>query len=392
MSSQPLRRSPRTSPKSDAMDVSDHELPQKKGTCKWTEEDEAALIRYVAENKPKGGDGLNFPKSFFNAAADAMPKPTIGLVKTGPACKTKFTKLRATYNIVLQITQRSGGSYSLERGADIQAADEVAWKSFVQKKATLSTSAEFQKFRNKGWIHFRAMQELIPSKGKGSNVHRAGFSTPPSQNDPNNTGGVESLNPEDATDEISNMLDQSQITPSNIPKSSTPASSSLASGSKRKFDDADNDSLSGMRPPSSVGTDASSTTKHRRLTAPVALNRVGDELTQLNVNFQRNTDTMSVNMNNLFQSIPARQTNTSASSRRNDAVQLLIEKEKPWVGDDKTLALMDLIKNDVGHADMYMTMRDDDNQGLRHKWIQRRLAELGFTVKLPEDSEPQAES
>ena len=58
----------------------------------WGARDTQALIRYLAAQISESGDGGNFKKSTFAAAAEHLrPLPYRGLPKTGQACKNKYT-------------------------------------------------------------------------------------------------------------------------------------------------------------------------------------------------------------------------------------------------------------------------------------------------------------
>lgn len=62
--------------------------------CIWTEDDEAALIDYIAANRSKGGDGMNFDRVFWIAAATEMAKhASSGASKTANSCKSKWARV-----------------------------------------------------------------------------------------------------------------------------------------------------------------------------------------------------------------------------------------------------------------------------------------------------------
>ena len=65
-----------------------------KDRCVWTEGDETALIDYITANRSKGGDGMNFDKVFWAAAATEMAKHNCsGPTKTANACRSKWTRV-----------------------------------------------------------------------------------------------------------------------------------------------------------------------------------------------------------------------------------------------------------------------------------------------------------
>jgi hypothetical protein len=70
------------------------EPTESKDRCVWTEGDETALIDYITANRSKGGDGMNFDKVFWAAAATEMAKHNCsGLPKTANACRSKWARV-----------------------------------------------------------------------------------------------------------------------------------------------------------------------------------------------------------------------------------------------------------------------------------------------------------
>ncbi|KAI9452817.1 hypothetical protein HD554DRAFT_2179770 [Boletus coccyginus] len=68
-----------------------------------------------------------------------------------------------TYEVVSLICGTSGFAYTLDGGAGIGAENEDVWNEFMKKYKDAGP------FRNKGWPHYEAMKNLMPSKGKGLN-------------------------------------------------------------------------------------------------------------------------------------------------------------------------------------------------------------------------------
>jgi hypothetical protein len=70
------------------------EPTESKDRCVWTEGDETTLIDYITANHSKGGDGMNFDKVFWAAAATEMAKHNCsGLPKTANACRSKWARV-----------------------------------------------------------------------------------------------------------------------------------------------------------------------------------------------------------------------------------------------------------------------------------------------------------
>lgn len=72
------------------------EATESKDRCIWTEADETLLIEYITANRPKGGDGMNFDKTFWVSIADSMANHAFsGAPKTPIACQSKWARVRA---------------------------------------------------------------------------------------------------------------------------------------------------------------------------------------------------------------------------------------------------------------------------------------------------------
>ncbi|KAH7919567.1 hypothetical protein BV22DRAFT_1050950 [Leucogyrophana mollusca] len=322
------------------------------------------------------GEALSPPKLFFLGGYPPVPLPPLG------ADCFPFLESRAPYHGILpswrRFAQRSGGAYSLERGADIWAADKAAWNAFVKVftliKIQKRLASEFHKFRNKGWAHFDAMHELMLSQGKGANVHHStGFGNDQDDLDPAAEDSTDQPNVEDSLVDLDPTIQSSHVpNPSAAPTSS-------ASSSKQKLDDnTSDDSMSSVRPPSSSCTDTSSA-KSLRLTTPVALNRVGDQLSLLNDNFKRNTNVMSESINRMYQP-SAQQTQPSISDHKTHALQLVLWKEVEKLTNDQMVVLMDVFQRDVAAADSYVALESDNFESLRDAWVRKHLVENGISM------------
>ncbi|KAG1818605.1 uncharacterized protein BJ212DRAFT_1209346, partial [Suillus subaureus] len=106
----------------------------------------------------KGGDGMNFTKSFWVSAAAEMathPCPK-GTSKTPEACQSKWTWIKKMYQVVNKIASHaSGPSFHSELGANITTESETMWVDFVKHNPSVKP------LRNKGWAHYEALQGII---------------------------------------------------------------------------------------------------------------------------------------------------------------------------------------------------------------------------------------
>jgi hypothetical protein len=72
------------------------ETVEKESRCIWTQADESALITYITTHRAKGGDGMNFDKSLWVAAAAEMADkgtPGVGAPKSPDACHQKWGRV-----------------------------------------------------------------------------------------------------------------------------------------------------------------------------------------------------------------------------------------------------------------------------------------------------------
>ena len=65
------------------------------GRAHWTDKDVRNLLDFLMEHKAKAGDGANFTKTTWQAAAAELGKipPEKGAPKTADSCKSKWTKV-----------------------------------------------------------------------------------------------------------------------------------------------------------------------------------------------------------------------------------------------------------------------------------------------------------
>ncbi|KAI6097341.1 hypothetical protein EDD16DRAFT_1443841, partial [Pisolithus croceorrhizus] len=116
-------------------DLSDVEKSNpRKVLAKWTEEEGCALVLYLQENAAVAGDGLNFPKKYFNSASQHLKKKfpnQHGGEKTDSMCSSKWTILREEYSAVVDLKKASGFTWTDEHGAGMTSCDTV-WKEYVK--------------------------------------------------------------------------------------------------------------------------------------------------------------------------------------------------------------------------------------------------------------------
>ncbi|KAF8152452.1 hypothetical protein B0H34DRAFT_663981 [Crassisporium funariophilum] len=150
-------------------------MPPRSAGSAWSDPDINALINYLVSQLPTVADGTGFKPTVWNEAAvvvNALNKGRAG-EKTSSSCKSKFARLKETYNVIVKIKSQSGFKWDDENGADIDKSTAEVWAAF-EKKHKGSTP-----FRNKGWIWFNKVQPLMPTTPRGANVYRASQAVQP---------------------------------------------------------------------------------------------------------------------------------------------------------------------------------------------------------------------
>jgi len=72
-----------------------------KDRCVWSETDETALIMHISTHQAKAGDGMNFDRTFWVTAAEAVAsvrtEGSHGAEKSPEACSTKWSHVSTQY-------------------------------------------------------------------------------------------------------------------------------------------------------------------------------------------------------------------------------------------------------------------------------------------------------
>ncbi|KAG2158560.1 uncharacterized protein EDB93DRAFT_1245793 [Suillus bovinus] len=90
-----------------------------------------------------------------------------GPLKSSDACQSKWSRICSTFNIVNRLANYSGLEFSAELGPNITDASESVWTKLVK------SMPQAKQFKNKGWLHYDTLKELLPSKGRGDIAHHA---------------------------------------------------------------------------------------------------------------------------------------------------------------------------------------------------------------------------
>ncbi|KAF8817313.1 hypothetical protein BYT27DRAFT_7058772, partial [Phlegmacium glaucopus] len=114
----------------------------------WSDTETNTLIGFLASQLPTVADGTGFKPMVWNEAAvviNALTKAKGG-EKTSSSCKSKFARLKETYNVIVKIKAQSGFKWDDENGADIDESTAEVWAAFEKKHKGSAP------FRNRGWI------------------------------------------------------------------------------------------------------------------------------------------------------------------------------------------------------------------------------------------------
>jgi hypothetical protein len=151
----------------------------------WSEEELSTYLQFLFQHRSEMGDGSNFKKKTFSAAAEHMEQSgrASGGEKDWEACRSKwqkvcgniilfqsfllmFPKVKKIYEVIGDIKAHTGWTWSNETGASITVMNSDSWVNFLKKHPLAKP------FRNAGWPYLDTMEEIMPYKAKGSLVFR----------------------------------------------------------------------------------------------------------------------------------------------------------------------------------------------------------------------------
>ncbi|KAG2035647.1 hypothetical protein BDR03DRAFT_828797, partial [Suillus americanus] len=105
----------------------------------------------------KGGDGMNFDKTFwFATAAELASKSTrVGPAKSSEACLQKWKRLHKMFKVVNKVVNTSGITYTRKNGANITAESETIWSDL------LKVDPQVKSVKTTGWTHYEALLDIL---------------------------------------------------------------------------------------------------------------------------------------------------------------------------------------------------------------------------------------
>ncbi|KAJ7235405.1 hypothetical protein C8J57DRAFT_1530841 [Mycena rebaudengoi] len=200
-----------------------------KDAANWTTspEDITNLLAFFHRQRSRVGEGGNWDKTVLNEAATYMAglgPPAKGGPKTAAAIATKWGQIRKIFEAILQMKQKvypgaSGWTYTDNGGFNVTDETQDAWDNFSKAHPI------FKPFATSGWVHFKTVDEIMPSRARSRFVFSAGSTQPvvedlSSQSQSQDANDVSSERSQPLTESWS----QSDYSESQPASNSTPAS------------------------------------------------------------------------------------------------------------------------------------------------------------------------
>ncbi|KAG6818726.1 hypothetical protein H0H93_002478 [Arthromyces matolae] len=138
----------------------------------WSDEDEKKFLELLLYRKSAAGDGGNFKEAVFQEVSDVLtPLVTKGGPKTVKACQNKWSAFRRIFRVITAIKGVSGWTWSNDTGASITPETESSWAAYVK------IHKDAKPFKTRGWCHFDAVSQVMPTTIHGAHVFRPSNST-----------------------------------------------------------------------------------------------------------------------------------------------------------------------------------------------------------------------
>jgi hypothetical protein len=107
----------------------------------WTPKDEAFLIAFLSE-KTGVTSNNTFKDTVVKEAAVALEScRTRGVPKTLALCKSKWMRLKKTFDTVTQLKLKSGFSWTNEKGMGVEDEKDPAWAALVEVCERVSSTS-----------------------------------------------------------------------------------------------------------------------------------------------------------------------------------------------------------------------------------------------------------
>ncbi|KAH9960257.1 hypothetical protein BC827DRAFT_1133300 [Russula dissimulans] len=99
----------------------------------WTTDEEAFLVNFLVDRKSEGSSNSVFKDSTFAEVAAAFASsPTTGTPKNMQSCKSKWGRLKKSYNTISILKSKSGFTWSDEHGMGVTEETQSEWDELVK--------------------------------------------------------------------------------------------------------------------------------------------------------------------------------------------------------------------------------------------------------------------
>ena len=317
------------------------------------------------------------------------------------------------FSIVDKLASHSGWEYTLESGANITAESEMVWTDWISKLEVSATNTPLplaatnmiqakaaviaKQFKNKGWLHYDAMKQLLPSKTRGSlafytRMPPAPVGALPSQA---TTSQLTNFDEADAFEQeilLENIESGANTTGTMLPPPtpqrlplfdplqrpnftpSTPGTSStIASGKRKAGGDSDDTMRSLARPPHSTksASESGKSIKSQRVAIPEAFQDMSKEIHNLTNSFDRATDVMDERttqvvslMHKHVAQVDSRPTAAVVDPIPVRKQKAIIQLQKEGLADHETVEIIKHFQADVSIADSYLVIEKESTRKL----------------------------
>ncbi|KAG2050115.1 hypothetical protein BDR06DRAFT_974769 [Suillus hirtellus] len=338
-------------------------MPEIKECTIWSLNDETWLIQHISTHRTKGGEGLNFDKTFWATASAVMAadQSMQGHVKTSEACQSKL----ANYFRI---------NFSLKHGANIMEASESVWTDLVK------SISQAKQYKNKGWLYYDILKDILPSKGEGDITHHATM-WPAVADLERALNAIKHANPNilpvPDTPISPIIFDPARQPPlftgTNIPESPTTSMSSMPITSralgKHRAADGDDSPRIINHPPDSMKTGVSGTSvssksmklqHHSGISFPEVFDHMSTEIHGLRSAFNSATGTIqecTSHMQECMMHVVAHTVDPILVCKQRAI--MCVQQEEGLTDSEMVVAMMH-IQSDVVIADMYLSIQKDE--------------------------------
>ncbi|KAI6006872.1 hypothetical protein EDD15DRAFT_2357909 [Pisolithus albus] len=395
------------------VDLVTEEMSSDYARAYWNNEERAALLAFLLEQKRSGkmGDGA-FKSSVLNAAASHLEYRFLnqrGLIKNGEHCKRQIASLKAVLRDINQWRSTSGVHWDNVNGAKVETEEEKqVFKAWLQDRP----GNVMRQFENSGWPHLEAMEELFPNdQARGTRAYHPASLVGLTRRSVSSVSGISAMPPPSTIPDVfvpshgylgsnsSNTSSNPIITPavSPVPSQIMPTwvrspTGTIAGGLPPQHSPA--------QPPPSVSGSVAVGKKRSRASAPAesvlpffeqiptaeaALHSlsVGDEGERSSKRTKKgkehSTQAALVGVQgsmSFLGSIISTSSPVAAQKLHTEKMQAaldMVEEHDPDLPIEVKSALMEAFRHDAGAIDLYMMTRND---ALRRNWILTCLRHL----------------